>query len=341
MKETVYKLPDEFLKRLRLIYPAFDRQICSTFLVKKEQTFRINYLKTDLRSLKGYLNRERIRYSELVWPKGAFVLKSDLKALQRSLIYKEGLVYVQNVSSMIPPLILEPAAEDKILDLCAAPGAKTTQIVSLAGESAFSQRGLSDMTPEEKNSQIKALLDKQFELVAFEKIRVRYYKLLANLKIQGADFITPLLCDGIWARKKYPDYFDKILLDTPCSGEGRFYINNPRSFKYWKYRKVKEMAHKQKKLIASAFRALGSGGILVYSTCTFSPEENEEIVDWALNKFKDGIELRPINLSLKNTLAGLISWRGKKFSAALTMACRIIPTSFMEGFFIAKLKKIS
>ena len=314
MKEAIYKLPQEFLDKLRKIYPACHQQISNTFLSKKTTSFRINNLKTDLFALRKLLLEERVRFKELPHPKGAFLLKSPLRELQKTEIYQNGLIYVQNVSSMQPVVVLCPQDQDKILDLCAAPGAKTTQIVSLAPKA---------------------------EVIAIEKIRIRYYKLLANLKVQGALGVKTFLLDGIWARKKFPEYFDKILVDVSCSAEGRFCLNNPRSFKYWKARKVKEMVHKQKKLLHAAFFALKEGGILVYSTCTFSPEENEGIIDWAINKFKEKIEILPVELPFKNQQPGLAGWKEKRFSPFLKLTKRIIPNDFMEGFFIAKLKKIS
>lgn len=314
MREGVYKLPLPFLEKLKKIYPRTFPVVCETFLHKKLHSFRINYLKTDLVNLKKTLCSERIRYKELPWPQGSFILKSKLAQLQRSSVYQKGFIYVQNVSSMIPSIVLAPQVGEKILDLCAAPGAKTTQIVSLT-------RG-------------------DIELVAIEKIRVRYYKLLANLKIQGVNFVKVYMMDGVWVGKKFPEYFDKILLDAPCSSEGLFYVNNPHSFKYWKERKVKEMRHKQKKLLSSAFYALKEGGDLVYSTCTFSPEENEEVIDWLLNKFKERIQIIPIRIPLKNIMPGLKQWGSKAFSSDLKMTLRIIPNEFMEGFFVAHLKKL-
>ena len=315
MEKKIYLLPKEFLAKLKKIYPQEYSQICRTFLSRKKHSFRINYKKIDLVSLRKALIKERIRFKELKWPEGSFILKSDLRMFQASSVYQDGLVYLQNVSSMIPPLVLEPKKDEKILDLCAAPGAKTTQIFSLV-------RG-------------------EAEIVAVEKIRTRFYKLLANLKIQGADTVKTILMDGVKIFKKYPEYFDKVLLDAPCSSEARFWIANMRSFKYWKERKVKEMAPKQKKLLTSAIKSLKEGGILVYSTCTFSPEENEEIINWALNKFKDIIEIVPISIPIKNIKPGLVEWKGKKFSPSLKLSLRILPNDFMEGFYIAKLRKVS
>jgi len=314
MREGIYKLPQEFLHRLKKIYPKDYVKVASTFLKKKDTTFRINYLKTDLNNLRKLLKQERVKYKELQYPPGSFLLKDELRQFQKTNIYKDGLVYVQNLSSMIAPLILGPKEGDKILDLCAAPGAKTTQILSLAPKA---------------------------QVIAIEKARDRYYKLLANLKTAGVDSAEVMLLDSIWVRKKFPEEFDKVLADVPCSAEGRFLVTNPKTFKYWKQRKVKEMVHKQKKLLHSAFFALKEGGVLVYSTCTFSPEENEGVIDWFINKFKEKLEIMPINIPLPNAKEGFTRWKDKKFSPFLHLSRRIVPTDLMEGFYLAKIKKIS
>ncbi|UCG35626.1 MAG: RsmB/NOP family class I SAM-dependent RNA methyltransferase [Candidatus Omnitrophota bacterium] len=313
MKDIAHKLPNNFLQKLHKLYPSRYEEIIDTFLQKKITTFRINYLKTDLVTLREKLSRKRIRFKELDYPTGAFLCYSPLRQLQNTDIYQDGLIYVQNVSSMIPVLILSPANNEKILDLCAAPGAKTTQIVSLAP---------------------------QAQVTAIEKARVRFYKLLTNIKVQGAgNLVKVYLLDGIWVRKKFPEYFDKILVDAPCSTEGRFYINNPRTYKYWKDKKVKEMVHKQKKLLAAAFFALKEGGELIYSTCTFSPEENEGVIDWFLNKFKDKLQILPVEIPLDNISPAFLRWQDKRYSKDLKGVCRVLPNEFMEGFFIARLRK--
>ena len=314
MKKVIFELPREFLEKLKNIYPRDHIKVAGTFLHKKNAAFRINYLKTDLRSLRKTLIEQKVKCKELSFPKGAFLLKTPLREFQKKSVYQEGVVYVQNLSSMLPVIILCPKEGDKILDLCAAPGAKTTQMCSLSPKS---------------------------EIVAIEKIRPRYFKLLANLKNQGIDWVKVSLLDGIWVRKKFPEYFDKILADVPCSAEGRFLISNPKSFKYWKQRKVKEMVHKQKKLLHSAFFALKEGGELVYSTCTFSPEENEGVIDWFINKFKNEVEIVPIDIPLSNAKEGFCQWKGESFSRCLRLTRRIIPNEAMEGFFIAKLVKLS
>ncbi|MDD5194945.1 MAG: RsmB/NOP family class I SAM-dependent RNA methyltransferase [Candidatus Omnitrophica bacterium] len=313
MREIVYKLPYEFLSRLEQLYPNHYQQIINTFINKKPTTFRINYLKTDLLSLRKNLLQERIRFQELKFPAGAFVAKEPLRQLQETKLYKLGHIYVQNISSMIPPLILSPKNGETILDLCAAPGAKTTEIVSLAPDAL---------------------------VTATERDRIRYYQLLSNLEIQGAGKVSTMLIDGIWVRKKFPEYFDKILLDAPCTAEGRFFLHNPRTYKYWKEKKVRELSRKQKDLLAASFFALKEGGELVYSTCTFSPEENEGVIDWFLAKFNEKIEIIPFEIPIRNVFQGITQWQGKHFSSSCRLARRIIPDEFMEGFFIAKLRKL-
>ena len=101
------------------------------------------------------------------------------------------------------------------------------------------------------------------------------------------------------------------------------------------------MARKQKNLILSGLRALKPGGILVYSTCTFAPEENEAVLEWALGKMDSGIQIERIHLPLTNPMAGLSEWEGRKFHASLRNALRILPTSLMEGFFVSLLRKIT
>lgn len=312
MNKSASKLPQPFLDKLKKIYPQEFPAISNTFLQKKTVAFRINYLKTNLTSLRRSLQENHLKCTEVAFPSGAFILKSPLRKLQETEIYKQGLVYVQNLSSMLPVIFLDPQNGEKILDLCAAPGAKTTQIASLAPKA---------------------------EIIAVEKIRGRYYKLLANLKQQGASQVKVHLLDGTIVRKKFPEKFDKILLDSPCSSEGRFFIANPKSYKYWKPKKVKEMAHKQKKLLAAALEALKEGGSLVYSTCTMSPEENEEVIDWAINRYAGQLETLPLKLPLAAARQGRLRWKNKVFSPYLGKAKRIIPNESLTAFFLVKIKK--
>ncbi len=316
MQKAIYRLPADFIERLKNIYPKQHIGVLNSFLYKKEPCFRANLIKTTLPDFIRQIKNENIRYQRIPWYKEIFILKHPAqKEFQKSKVFLNGLAYLQNPSSALPAFILSPKQGEKILDLCAAPGSKTSQIASLTQGNA--------------------------EIIAVEKIKPRFYKLLANLKILGITNVKTILTDGEFIWKKYPEYFDKVLVDAPCSSEAQFMVNFPKTFSYWSKRKIKEQQRKQKKLIFSGIKSLKPGGILIYSTCTFSPEENEEVINWALMKFEGKISLREIKIPVKNNTSGLTQWQGKEFSPQMVFTKRILPDNIMEGFFIAKLKKIN
>jgi 16S rRNA (cytosine1407-C5)-methyltransferase len=150
-----------------------------------------------------------------------------------------------------------------------------------------------------------------------------------DLKLQGGELYG----------RQFPDHFDRVLLDAPCSAEGRFNIHEPSSYKYWKPAKIKEMSRKQKMLFASAFHTLKPGGTLVYSTCTFAPEENEGVLTWAFEKFGDRIKLEKIVFPFHNQSAGLAKWENTTFHPAVRDGLRVLPNADMEGFFLARFRK--
>ena len=315
MDKRLNKLPPEFIERLRRIYPRQYAAIFDSFLSKEVTTFRANCTKVDVPSLVEELKAKNVVFRHVVWYKKAFILvKPAQRDFQEYALYKEGKVYIQNLSSMLPVIVLKPCQGETILDLCAAPGGKTTQIVS----------------------EVKG----QAEVVAVEKVKPRFYKLCANIKNQGQqDVVKVELADGVRVWRDYPRYFDKVLIDAPCSCEAGFLVSHPKTYSYWSYRKVKECQHKQKRLLFSGIMSLKPKGRLVYSTCTFAPEENEEVVNWALRKFGDEIYLEEIELPLRNIRGGLLEWKGRQFVPSMVSAKRIIPTEAMEGFFLACFRK--
>ncbi|PIQ85561.1 MAG: hypothetical protein COV74_08715 [Candidatus Omnitrophica bacterium CG11_big_fil_rev_8_21_14_0_20_45_26] len=316
MRSEINRLPEEFLGRLKQVFPAHKyHELVNLFAVERPTTFRINPLKApSVEIVREKLNADGFQIHPVSWCPGAFVLqKGRLRDLQKTAVYENGQIYVQALSSMVPPLILNPQPGEKVLDLAAAPGSKTTQMA--------------------------AMMQGDGELVANDNNQVRFFKLKANLKTQGCDFVKTTLSYGESFGRKYPNYFDRVLLDVPCSSEGRFLVSDPASFKYWKPRKVKEMQQKQKKLLHAALSALRPGGLLLYSTCTFAPEENEGVIDWALKKFTDMLEMMPIKLSFPNHVAGLMGWQGKPFLPGVRQSVRILPNNYMEGFYLACLRK--
>ena len=250
---------------------------------------------------------------------GAYVVPADGRpALLASRPYADGHIYIQNVSSQLAPIALAPRVGDRVLDLCAAPGSKTGQISMMVG--------------------------KEGEVTAVEKVRPRFYKLKANVYRQGATNVLPWMGNGAVYWRREPESFDRVLVDAPCSTEGRFRAHDPETTQYWSPRKIREMRSKQVKLLWAGIQALKPGGTLLYSTCTFAPEENEAVVAKMLGTFGDKIEVVDAGLPTSGPVAeqvtaGLTAWQGRDFPQALELTRRVLPNDVFEGFYVAKLTK--
>ena len=316
MKQTLQKLPKGFPEKLELILgQRLFKQVVPRFEKQTPTTFRVNTLKSSVDDVRRKLTFQGFKLKPVDWNPLAFILtEGKLRHLQETETYKSGHIYVQGLSSMVPPLVLKPEPGETILDMTAAPGGKTTQMA--------------------------AMMEEEGELVGNDNNKIRFFKMKANVEMQGATNVKLTMFFGEGFGKKQPETYDRVLLDAPCSSEGRFLVNKPSTFGYWKEMKVKELSRKQKKLMFSALQTLKVGGQLVYSTCTFSPEENESILQWALLKFGDAIEIEPIDLNFPNISKGLKEWKGKSYDPRVARGLRILPNDTMEGFFVASIRKV-
>jgi len=214
---------------------------------------------------------------------------------------------------------LDPQPEEKILDLCAAPGSKTSFLAQ-----RMNHTGL---------------------IVANEPSSSRSKKLAANLDRMGSINTAVIQTDGTILNTFFAQEFDKILLDAPCSSEGYGRRDNTFFSKMWSEPKIWQAAKLQKRLIESAWEMLSPGGTMVYSTCTSAPEENECVVQHLLDTFPDTVEILPANLDAIPTAPGLTEWEGHRFEPAITKnAVRFYPhlrskTWNSESFFVVKLRK--
>ncbi len=327
------ELPEKFIERASLIFGASRfREIEKTF-VGRPTTFRINTLKSSSTEVLPILSENGFKVQKIAWYPGAFVLLNKSKRELTDLpLYSEGKLYIQSLASMVPPVVLDPKPGERVLDLTAAPGSKTSQITAMMG--------------------------KKGELVANDKNKVRFFKLKHNMELLGvAD--DPILSQGEgnaigskegWKfvlrmehgaqlSREYENYFDKILLDAPCSAEARFDTTDPKSFGYWSERKIKEMAYTQRILLRAAWHMLKPGGVLVYSTCTFAPEENEVQLQKFFERIPDA-ELLPIVLPELHTAPIASSFKNMVISESIRKnVFRILPNSQIEGFFVAKITK--
>lgn len=224
-------------------------------------TFRINRLKTTKEKIKQELDNLKINYEEVSWYEDAFIIndlnESDIRKLD---IYNNGEIYLQSLSSMLPVLVLNPKEKESILDMASAPGGKTTQIASLANDTAL--------------------------ITATEKNKIRLERLKYNIKKQGVNKIAVLNEDA----SKLDEFFsfDKILLDAPCSGSGTISLDNININE----KLIEESAKIQYQLLKKAISILKSGHEMIYSTCSILKKENEENVNKILRECK--VELVPI-----------------------------------------------
>lgn len=308
-------LPERFLDRLARIVPP-DRlaEVVETFGPPRRVGFRLNPLRADPADTLGALCRDGLAPLPVAWYADAFTVAADERpALVASPAYAAGAVYLQNLSSMVPPLALAPEPDDRVLDLAAAPGSKTTQLAALLGPDA--------------------------DLAAVEVVRDRFFRLRANLDAAGASFVKTFLQDGTKVPRYRPEHFDRVLLDAPCSTEGRFRADEPETFAYWSERKIREMQRRQTALLAAAVDSLAVGGTLVYATCSFAPEENEAVLDRTLTRFGDALRLEPIPLDVPAAQPALPAWDGQAFAHDLSHARRLLPDGTYEAFFVARLHK--
>jgi 16S rRNA (cytosine1407-C5)-methyltransferase len=316
MKPLYSVLPKEFLEKLESLVPCDKYQtVLDSFSVKKPTTFRANTLKMTADQLEKELQEEGFEVERVSWYQDAFILKNqDQASLTRTRFFQQGYLYLQSLSSMIPPLVLHPQNNEIILDIAAAPGSKTTQIA--------------------------AFLNNSGKIVANDTSRVRLYRLEANLKLQGVENteIAQLPGQIIW--KQFPEHFDKVLVDVACSMEGRFLTSEPKSYQDWAQKKVKLLAEDQKWILRSAISATKVGGGIVYSTCTISPEENEGVIDWILKKEKGAVELEEIHIPNFTGDKPILTYKEKRYNPDIIKTLRIYPSPTLEGFYIAKFRKV-
>ncbi|MDI6806588.1 MAG: RsmB/NOP family class I SAM-dependent RNA methyltransferase [Candidatus Aenigmarchaeota archaeon] len=249
------------------------------------------------------------KLERIPWWKTGYRVDAKTEVLTKTLEYYLGYYYIQEAASMIPPLVLDPKQNEIILDMCAAPGSKTTQIAEMMGN-----RGV---------------------IVANDNNLKRLKALRANLQKLGVMNCVVTYTDArdFW---KSGLKFDKILLDVPCSGSGSI-VTSWRIMNEWSVRIIKRMSRFQKSLLVAATRCLSKDGILVYSTCSMEPEENEENVDFAVRKL--GLEVEKFKIKNLKCREGMLEW-DKKYDKSVTNAVRIFPhDNLTEGFFVCKLRK--
>lgn len=278
------------------------KEIIEGYQTKRKTTLRINTIKSNIEEIKKELEKEKIEYETIKWSKEALIIKNaDEKTIQEMEIYKNGKIYLQSLSSMLPPIILEPKEGTDILDMAAAPGGKTTQIAALTNNKAH--------------------------ITACEKNKIRAERLKYNVDKQGATCVFIMPKDSRFIDDFFS--FDQILLDAPCSGSGTLDYNDANVEKYFTEQLIERSSKTQKTLLSKAIKLLKPGHEMIYSTCSILDCENEDVV---ASVIKNGnIEIVPINFEGMEELPILPT----KISGTLCVK----PTELYEGFFVAKIRK--
>lgn len=307
--EIKNRLPKQFIDNLyEMFSPGTVDKILAGTSENRATTLRVNTIKYNIQDLMRYFKEKNIKFERIPWYSDGLIIKNvSEKNIKKLEIYEQGYIYLQSTSSMVPPCVLNPKPGEKVLDLTAAPGSKTTQIA--------------------------AMMENKGYILANELDKIRCERLKYNVQTQDAKIVEIVNGRGEKIGENYEEYFDKVLLDTPCSGEGRFLAYNPGTYRDWSIKRVNELVKIQKKLFTSAYKALKKEGILVYSTCTLNREENEYILDWALSTFN--IEIIDIGIQIKNAIPGFNEGLNNKINKSI----KILPAKETEGFFVAKLKK--
>lgn len=306
---------NQFLvEKLLSIFPPSE---CYEFMVANEQhrplTIRTNTLKTRRGDLAKTLIGRGVNLDPVEWSKVALQIFESTVPVGATPEYLAGHYLLQSVSSMTAVMALEPQPNERILDMCSAPGGKTTYIAQLMKNTGMV---FANDVSSERLSSVKANIHR---LGITNTVIINY---------DGRDF--PKIIGG----------FDRVLLDAPCTGTG--IISRDPSVKASKSEDdIQKLSKLQKELILSAIDSVDAstkGAIIVYSTCSITVEENEEVVDYALKKR----DVKLIDSGLEFGKDGFTSWKGKKYHPSLKLTKRYYPHVYnMDGFYVAKLKKMS
>lgn len=295
-------IPEFLIQKLQNQYgEELTKKIIEGYNKKRKVTLRVNTLKSNIEEIEDVLQKNNIKYKTAGWSKEALIIENVREAeITKLKIYEEGKIYLQSLSSMLPPIILKPEENEDILDMAAAPGGKTTQMA--------------------------ALVNNKVRITACEMNAIRAERLKYNIEKQGASSVYVMVTDS----RKIDDFFsfDRILLDAPCSGSGTLYSQDEKIEKTFTPKLIQKSIKAQTQLLKKAINILKTGKEMTYSTCSILQEENEDIVNNILKNKK--VEIVPIEVD-KN-----IPMLPTKIKGTLC----VCPNEEYEGFFIAKIRKI-
>lgn len=293
------QLPEELAKRLKTQLGVEYREFTAACGRPERTAFRVNTLKAGLEV------GERFDAEPVPWCPTGFYTGDEVG---KSVEHFQGLIYVQEAASMVAAEVLAPDAGEVVLDLASSPGSKTTQLAALMRNTGC---------------------------IVANDVNVKRLKTLRfNLNRMGAVNAVVVNDDGTRFNPRIR--FGRILLDAPCSNTGQL-RSNPDSVNTWSMRKVLKCAKLQRGMVDTAAALLKKGGVLVYSTCTFSPEENEAVVDYAVRE--KGLTIEPVEADMEGR-PGLPEWEGVEYVSDVSKTLRAYPHhNDTSGFYVARLRR--
>ncbi len=285
------------------------KEMINVFFTYHKTAIRVNTLYANSNEIKRSLESKSFKFRPIPWINDAFFVDKKPYAIGSTLEHSLGLIYVQDASSMLPSIILDPQPNETILDIAAAPGSKTTHI---------------------------AMLMKNTGVVVANDVSVDRLNVLA-MNVQRMGLKNVVINRGNGMNFDFMTKFDRILVDAPCTATGTIRVDETSPMKQWSKKAGQRLAKTQLKLLSHAWKFLKPKGILVYSTCSIDPIEDELV----LHKFlqRHDATLLPIELDLPTRVNSITEYNGTKLDERIKNALRILPHTDYEGFFIAKLQK--
>lgn len=303
MEQIKQLLPDFLPEMLKAQYGVeIAEKIIRGYEADRKVTLRVNTLKAAVDDVKSTLTQAGIEYDTVSWSREALIIKNaDENRIMELPVYDNGGIYLQSLSSMLPPVMLAPAAGEDILDMAAAPGGKTTQMAALTGNKAH--------------------------ITACELNAIRARRLEYNVNKQGASCVYVMQKDS----RTLDDFFSfgRILLDAPCSGSGVLSVYDANIKKTFTKKLIDKSVKAQTALLKKAVTLLKKGHEMVYSTCSVLRCENEDIVNSMLKSGK--VEIVPIDIEGMESIPLL--------PVSIPGTVCVAPDELYEGFFVAKLRK--
>lgn len=303
-------LPDGFLNRMRYLLGEEYSLFAESYAKQRVQGLRFNELKGSLETMYAQC-RQQFGLTSVPWCREGFYYRQEARP-GRHPFHEAGVYYIQEPSAMAVVSLLDPQPGERVLDLCASPGGKATHAAArMKGE------GL---------------------LIVNEIHPARAEILSRNIERMGIKNAVVINEESGRLRKAFSEFFDKIIVDAPCSGEGMF-RKEEQALKEWSRENIALCAKRQQEILDNAAAMLKPGGQIVYSTCTFSPEENEQGIVRFLHRHPDFVMAKKPGWPCAGVSQGRMEWCGKNDSS-ITHSFRIWPHIAQgEGHFLALMEK--